>query len=331
MKDLEALLHHVCEQANYSVGHEPFYEARQVKETFAEPASYLRRDIHEMRIDIKEKPRRELKSALRHLLAKFIVDDQLGSGFACLMTIESRISLDQMVEITLRAAAILGAKRVTDLLYGWVDGEPLHYRTDAALWGVSRGGAFSIDMGVHVTSLSGDRPTLHRELPYGALGYHNDIGYLHRVKVSIECEAKPALFKPQTTTREMYLTWGNGRLRGYPLPALCQMLTMSLDSYVAPKAEWHDYGELAVFRPTDLGVMAHVGFHSEANMSDYSRPPLTKEVVEQACDLLIRRFAVRTDQSDLDVAIQRWVRSKHPYTDWMNKLIKDSSGGRLSR
>ena len=251
----------------------------------------------------------ELSLFVRKLLGKFIVDDRIGSGVANLMSYDKDVSVDEFTLSLVRGAAVIGPEATAQLLSSWMDSEPLRYKIQFVLWGAHFPGSFALDDGISVMEIPNDRNAIHKHLPFpdSVMWRHRDIDFLNKAKVSIECEATPALWDPRRHESPLKPTWTAKKLSGWPVEQFCQALSVSCDQFVSWKLWWCDIGDLVMFN-SGLSSMTELPAHSyDSMMTEFSTAQLTQNHFEDTFDLLTKLEAAK---GKLDVAIGRWNRSK---------------------
>ena len=251
----------------------------------------------------------ELSLFVRNLLGKFIVDDRIGSGVANLMSYDKDVSVDEFTLSLVREAAVIGPEATAQLLSSWMDSEPLRYKIQFVLWGAHFPGSFALDDGVSVMEIPNDRNAIHKHLPFpdSVMWRQRDIDFLNKAKVSIECEATPALWDPRKHESPLKPTWTAKKLSGWPVEQFCQALSVSCDQFVSWKLWWCDIGDLVMFN-SGTSSMTELPAHSYDSMTtEFSTAQLTQSHFEDTFDLLTK---LESTKEKLDVAIGRWNRSK---------------------
>ena len=145
-----------------------------------------------------------------------------------------------------KGAAVLGTERVTHLLSGWLQGEPVEYRTSALLNGLPIREPFALMDGIRVEPL----PLSTDELPAN-LPRHRGMAaedYLGRTVVSIDSSVAPALFHP--LTRPSARNVQANTVGDLDVGTVCQAVSLESDSYLDAAFYWNDYQELAAFSLT---------------------------------------------------------------------------------
>ena len=93
-----------------------------------------------------------------------------------------------------QSVVVLSIEDVMSLVSGWLEGEPVKYRTTALVNGLYISAPVTPIDGVHIKPLPLSSDELPASLP--ALGRLSATDYLGRTVVSIDCAATPALFRP---------------------------------------------------------------------------------------------------------------------------------------
>ena len=160
----------------------------------------------------------------------------------------SRVSaVEDFAKGLVKGAAVVGSERVTHLLSGWLQEDPVKYRTSAILNGLPAKAPLTPVEGVHIEPLPLSTDRLAAGLPRRPV--KSGVDYLGRTLVSIDSEVKPALFHPKTRP-----TGQNIQVKpigGVSVDTVCQALSLESDGYVDAGFYWNDYLELTAF---SLGV-----------------------------------------------------------------------------
>ena len=290
----------------------------------------------------------QLEGHLRHLLKDYIDTETDRIGYALpsigqdgheretiqangLFSIDCVSSLDSFTKGLIKGAAIIGVERVTCLLSGWLEGQPIEYRTSAILNGVTVSEALTPIDGVHIEPLPLSTDKLPAHLPRRSEMPAGD--YLGRTIISIDCTALPALFRPQTDGSEE-----NVQVAAIPnvdINAVCQALSLECDSHVEAGFYWHDYQELATFFLTNsnsswsLGAARfrhrpYVGWSLNTNFTtgvttlspgDQSTPNLTETQLRSTLR------ALETLDSKTRIVVSQWMKSKDSSENLADRFI----------
>ena len=272
--------------------------------------------------NIPEGPLMELAERLRPLLHKYIdpESNRIGNGLVDLMGGQPQPTIAEFARILVRAAAILGSRRVTQLLYGWIQGEPLHYWANNLLSGVTIAQSLALSEGIRITSLPNSSPELLAVLPSYLLNLYPQSfgGFLGGVMLSIDCKAEPALYKPSKSEElqsNMQHIWAQGKFPEISSDALCEAISLACNGCVRWKLSWRDHGELQEFNP---------GFSSMsyADVPDWETAThLSQQQLEQAREIYLELHAGRKKRTRLDTAIRRWMRSKRSNASSLDQSI----------
>lgn len=262
-----------------------------------------------------------LVQSLRSVLDGFIEpeSDRLGYGLVNLMGGLPQPKVTDFARILVRAAATLGAHRVVKLLFEWANGGRLRYRTRALLAGVSVGNRIALEDGLEITRLPTSGNKLHAQVPVFSMQMHGYESFLGGVVMSVDCEAGPALYLPPkcgSLRSNVEHIWAQGRLPNLSLDTFCDALSLASNRCVRCKAHWRDFGEL---QELNLAVGTGVSYAEVPTWG--SKGELSQEHLEQARDVHLQRQRTRKSGGKLDITIRRWVNSRRPETNLVDKFI----------
>lgn len=234
----------------------------------------------------------------------------------------SRVSaVEDFAKGLIKGAAVVGSERVTHLLSGWLQEEPVTYRTSAILNGLPVNAPFTPVDGVHIESLPLSTDRLVASLPRRP--GMSAVDYLGRTLVSIESEVKPALFHPKTRPSAQNIQVEP--IGGVSIDTVCQALSLESDGYVDAGFYWNDYQELTAF---SLGVDETTWSMGNARVRSQPAPMTWRTdlftnvtTLELKCDQrmldLPKTQLARTLEAlktlknfDTRIAVSRWVKSK---------------------
>lgn len=105
----------------------------------------------------------------------------VGNGLAHLMGGARGITLTELAHVVVRAAAILGAERAVQILFGWIDGEPLRYRTRVLLSGAIVDDGVELGEGIEIARLPTSTDELRAHLPAYSTMFHGHHDFLAQV------------------------------------------------------------------------------------------------------------------------------------------------------
>ena len=198
----------------------------------------------------------QLEGHLRILLDEYIDPDTNLIGYALpsvvtggsgwttsangVNSVSSASPLDVFAQGLVRASVVLGIEDLVSLVSGWLEGEPVKYRTSALVNGLYIGAPVTPIDGVHIKPLPLSSDTLPTSLP--TLGRLSATDYLGRTVISIDCAATPALFRPPPIGK-----FPNMQAELVPnvgINEVCQALSLDCDIHVDIGFFWEDYSGL---------------------------------------------------------------------------------------
>ena len=235
-------------------------------------------------------------------------DKRIGNGMVNIMGGHLTPSIEKFSGDVVRAAAILGPKRVVALIFGWINGEPLRYKMNAVLTGLSIEYPMTLEEeGISITKLPLSAFDFYKLLPPGSqwqIPFHDTAG---SVLLSIDCEASPALFQPldnQGTTPNYKVEIASGKLQNFSLDRMCEALSLSCNNSVDWKYLWNNYGEIQEFNQM-------WGSTSFKDLPSYiQRVNMEFNDLKKAREIHIERTKSTTSNARLNTAISRWIQSK---------------------
>ena len=303
--------------------------------------------VRSARLIIPDESISQLENHLRLLLKDYIDTETDRIGYALprigqdghkretiqangLFTIDCTSSLDGFTKGLIKGAAILGVERVTCLLSGWLEGQPIEYRTSAILNGVTISEPLTPIDAVHIEPLPLSSDKLPAHLP--KRGEMSAEAYLGRTVLSIDCTASPALFRPQTD--ESGKNVQAAAIPNVDIDTVCQALSLECDSQVEVGFYWHDYQELAAFFLTDNNSSWSLGAarfrHRSLGWSlntDFTTGVTTLRLGDQSildlAETQLRSIlrALETLDSKTRMAVSRWMKSKDSSENLADRFI----------
>jgi len=150
-------------------------------------------------------------------------------------------SLEELSRELTKQAAVLGVDHVTELLAGWVNGEPLRYHT-CRVAPLTLDHALNPAPGVEIVPLPLSSDALQAGLPSGAS--INAEAYLGQSIVKLESVAEPVLFHPDVDHLSRVVT---AELScDFDFDAIWEVLSLACNAHVSRGLGWNDYGGLFV-------------------------------------------------------------------------------------
>ena len=267
----------------------------------------------------------ELVRQLRSALHEFIhpETDQIGNGLFDLTVGSFKAkepTVIQFAENLLKPATLLGAGRVSELIIGWVNGEPLRFQQKVLLEGLNVEQTLTLAEGVAISKL----PSSGAELPSSLPNYPDaaPLRYLGGVVLSLDCETRPALYLPPHSDQEARFgergtstITASGILAHVNVDAFCQSLSLASNHYVDWESMWTDLGDLQLFSQTPGGGGSY------RTLARHSRVEFTQELLEVARDIYGKRYQPTKPKRGLDTAIRRWIGSKRR-SSYVDQLIE---------
>ena len=229
------------------------------------------------------------------------------------------MTMAEFVQIMVRAAAILKPKRIAQLLFGWINGEPLYYSVKAVLSGVNVEQELALEEGIRITFLPKTYAELSACLPIGTIDFHGYVNLLGGIILSIDGQAGPALYFPSTddlSQSRIQHTIARGKLSELSLDTFCDAMSLASNGSIRWKFRWHDFGELEEF---NSGVLPGMSYSNVPDLVNRSR--FSEENLKQARSIHLERYASGKSRPRLDTAIRRWVRSKRSNASMPDRFI----------
>ena len=274
---------------------------------------HLRKYLSLNHLEITEDALDRLVGELVPLLAPFRQPrtGNVGNGVWLL-----RLGLHGMMHPTLRdfaellviAAARIGVPRVSELLRGWLDDEPLRVRKCGLIEGIELfdGRPLREVDGMEMYALP--PRTDYFPGPFPSFGWLPLDSYRNKVVVSVDFDVTPALYAPtdgepveRSSERQRWNTV-NGSLSGAPFSfdRFCEAMALSLDGFVDWIVQWDDLGDLDAFSLTPP---------NSPRSKPASDPPsilIARNNVEESLSF----YSKRQSTKDVDLAVARWLKSK---------------------
>lgn len=263
----------------------------------------------------------EFTNQLRQLLSDCLEleTDRIGNGLVNLMGGSPSPEIGVFAKSLIRGAAILGPERVVKLLFGWIEGEPFHYKAKALLRGVTIDQPLGLDEGIHISSLPKSSADMPPHLPPFSMFHHSYLDFLGGVILSIDCEAEPAFCLPskgEWPSNNFKHTWANGKIPGLSIDTFCEAFSLACNNHVYWKFFWRDFGDL---EELNTGVVSGMSYADVPTMS--SGIPLLQEHLEQAREIHLTRSSFGEKRRHLDTAVSRWIKSKRSNASLADKFI----------
>ena len=300
-QELANLLRETAEQATFNIEHQGKYQPSRLRDMYNRSITPDRQLlVSSTKTLLDRNLLTKLTQRLHSLLREYIVDNRLGSSLAYILGGATEITLDEFALEVVKAVAILGPERTTQLLYKWAKGEPTQYRTYAVLSGIWVDEPLEMKKGIRFEMLPSSLGGLLAHLPSSDPWKFDQPGLTGKLKVTIDRKGGPTLCKPQAQKG----SWAYGPGPGNVLDSLCEVLSLTCNEYVTWKAAWSECDELKAFTlGTRLGYTTRLGF-------SYGNALLLQEHLTELDSLLRKRPIDRSGEGPLDIPVSRWLRSK---------------------
>lgn len=287
-------------------------------------------------VGVAEQPMSDLVGFLRALLDGFIDQgtDRIGHAVPVghpesmsaeihddgICDVEYASSLGNFAEGLVRGAAVLGADRIAREVSAWREGEPVRVRVCGVVDSFTPERAFALSPGTRVESLPGSSDALPAWLPERVMA--ND--YLGRAVVSVDAEARPALYRPTGAAHV------ESRLPdAVDIEAVCRALSLECGEYAVPGLYVEDFGDLAAMSRSSHGLTWGAGrlgllrstdrLRQDAETGVMTLARATRSVCERRVSALLAGMDSATPSTG--IAIDRWMRAMAARAPLADSLI----------
>ena len=274
---------------------------------------------------LEPKVPKTLLAKFTNQLRRFLYDyldpktDRIGNGLVDLMGGIPNPEITHFAKDLIRGAAILGPERVIELLFGWIKGEPFHYKTKALLIGVSVDQPLALKEGVRITKLPESSAELTPHLPLFSMFHYGYMDFLGGVILSVDCEAGPPFYAPSESEpffKDFKDIWANGEIPGFSIETFCEALSLACNNYVYRKFLWSDFGDIE-----ELNTAGGTGMSFVDVPTHSLKASLSQKHLEQARDIHFGRSSFGEKRKYLDAAVSRWMKSKRSNASLADKFI----------
>ena len=354
MANLHELLDSILTNVRFDLGRDTTHDGRPSRAYASRPdevvtAGELSRMAQRGSLDLQNALRAHLISAdelvaeIRDYLSVFLEDyvdpetDKIGYAFPSigqsfgegsvvaqangLVCETSATALDDFAKAVIRGSALVGSEKLEELLTGWKHGEPIRYRDCAILNGITINESFTPIHGARIEVLPRSTAELPSYLPKISSVRPNE--YLGRSVVAIDCEASPALFRPNSHYQHDRVEARTDCAADFQI--VCQTLSLQTDKLVEVGFYWNDYQDLENVFPTSgssirygspggletqirPGRRLHGGFATRVvtlSIDDWAVQELNEPI---ACDTL--QTLATPNFNSVRTATSRWMKSK---------------------
>ena len=213
-------------------------------------------------------------------------------------------SVRDYAKVLVLGAARIGSGRVTELLQGWLKGEPVVGRSCAFLTGIETSEVLEPVEGMRLEMLPPDFNDRDRGFVVDDYGIRHD-GLAMRTMLTLEFETICPLYDPQTF-REGFppdplpSTLVNSALEAVSFESFCRAMTLEINHFVDWCEQRKDYGEAEAFFLEG----------SSSSVRKQRRRYRNKPVSEAQLRDCLRKHALLSRTRKLDLPVARWLRSK---------------------
>ena len=319
-EELAGLLETVSLQIAYDAGRSGKFTRDQLKEvsrrdkqTGGMIAAVAQAVIPEEQLD-------HMMPVFRNLLQDFINREtgRIGNGLVNLAGGIPEPDLSDYVSILIRASAVLGGQRVAELLFGWIRGEWIKYKTISLLNGATIDESLALEEGLRLYQLPRSSNEIVPHLPAMSLDMHGFRSMVGRVALSIEGEAGPALYLPskaESDSINVEHILAGGKIKDLSVDSFCEAMSLACGGSIRWRFSWTDFGDIEEF----LGVHGGTSFTNVPPFT--SSTGFTQEQFERAREIHNLRNARGKNKSGLDTAVRRWIKSKSSESSFSDQLI----------
>ena len=326
-EELAKLLETISHQIIYDAGRSGKFTrdrlrevSRRDKQTGGITAAGTRAIIPEETFDI-------ILPVFHNILQDFVNNEtgRIGNGLVNLAGGIPEPSLKGYVRILIRAAAILGGQRVAELLFGWIRGERIKYKTISLLNGVTIDKPLILEEGLQLYQLPRSSNEIISHLPAMSLDMHGIRAMVGRVALSIEAEAGPALYLPSKATSDLNNVehiWARGQIENLSVDSFCEAMSLACGGSILWQFTWRDFGEIEEF----LSVQGGASFTDAplfTNSTEFTQDQF--ERAREIHNLRSTRGRLKSGRgrhkAGLDTAVRRLIKSKSSEFSFLDQLI----------
>ena len=266
-------------------------------------------------IEIPDDELSQLVSALSPLIDRFISPDtgEVGNGLYFLTgsSASPRLpSIEGYAKMLVLASARIGSQRVSEMLAGWIEGQPITLWSCYLLKGAITDGELNPADGLHMSTLSRNHSEFPRSLA-AQIDEHDfrNEQYARRAMLSFEHETAPAFYVPgdEPSDSSVFLPPReicNPELRSVSVHGLCRALSLEVNGNVDWFRQWWDYGDTYAF------FLSPGGSHSHRDIGDSSPVDVSAQQLTESLEL----HKQLDEFTKMDLGIARWRRSKQART-----------------
>ena len=218
-------------------------------------------------------------------------------------------SSEAYAKILVLAASRIGAKRVAELLNGWIQGRGVRVFACVLLKGLRTERNLRPVAGMHLDTLSKNGDHLPRSLRLDPHEHWHE-QFVGRAMLSLEYETVPALYDPEVVRGNPPVPSEpasplNPELATVSFDSFCRAISLETNNQVDWFIHWNDYGDVEAF-------FLNPGFSSQRKDATNSSIVSVSEEHVRRC---LHTLTLLQGHRALDLPIARWWKSKgSPHT-----------------
>ena len=237
---------------------------------------------------------------------------------------------ENLAKSLLRAAAIMGVDKTTELLAAWKQGRPVRLRKSTVVNGVVVYDRYVPRQDIEIVALPLTTDELPR-LPDRDRMVPSD--YIGRTLVSLQASASPALFRPRQDDKGKTAITCTKRKVGFDI--LCDALSLQANSHVSWTFVWTEHGDAAPFCLGDLQIVGDGRFEhlmwGSRTWHETGRKPGAVSIERgeyvsitmfDETKLLSMIEGLQSSDKKLRIAVDRWKRSMRRDIAIVDSLIE---------
>lgn len=157
-----------------------------------------------------------------------------------LSAVSCKTALEVFAKALVKGSALVGSRAVSSLLAGWIESQPVRYRTCAILNGINIKASLEPVAGIRVAPLPWSSDELPDGLPFFSSRAPQD--YLGRTVVYVDTTVTPPLFRPTPSVVPHPVQASSRSVAD--VDAVCKALALESDDFVDVAFQWNDYNDL---------------------------------------------------------------------------------------
>ena len=316
-RNLTEVLYSIVPEATFEIERLGVFSAETLQSAYLDATEMSRSAVAAAKPSAPEELLSELKDVLRTLLREYLVDDCFGQTLAHGRGGYSALDIASFASDVVPFAAAVGPERAAEWISDLASGKPIPYRLSAVLLGLNVDQPLELEDGIRFRNL----PTSSDALENLPMSHSRSIPLsrvLGALMVEIDCEMGPGLCKPGESDLFPDQAWGDGATSEDPVAVLCTVLSLANNCYVAPILRWPDFSDEMWMLKLITGKMFS---YSEENSMYLPVITMKLEHLDSVRRVLSNWAILSREGGGLDLAVDRWMRSKRQKSD-VDKFIE---------